>query len=69
MVKLNHNQHLRIKHYAEILSELICKGKLNAYDPIIEELKTKLIDNIVSVNNISRSELGALIDKEFENLQ
>ena len=68
MSEMNSNHLFRIRCYAEITAELINKGKLNADDPIIDELKTRLIEDISSSIIISTSELGAIIDKEFDNL-
>ena len=48
MSELNSNHLFRIRCYAEITAELINKGKLNADDPIIDELKTRLIEDITS---------------------
>ena len=56
------------RYYAETVKELIAKGILTIEDDIIDELKTSLIDKMVLLSNLSPSEIGAIIDKEFDNV-
>lgn len=56
------------RYYAEMVKELNTKGILTIEDAIIDELKTSLIDKMVLLSNLSPSEIGAIIDKEFDNV-
>ena len=51
-----------------MVKELIAKGRLTIEDAIIDELKTSLIDKMVLLSDLSPIEIGATIDKEFDNV-